>query len=591
MNLFRNSITRKVQIIFLMLTVGVLLLSFVATISGANYLLRNTSIDYTHQLVTEVDNSVLAYQQNMENMGRAILGTPEVQEFIEGDKTQGDACVEIIDFALGTRDDITNIFVMASDQDGNLIIVSDEGDEAINTYADYKNTSWYKNIYEEGESSFLTASYVQNLISNQYNWVISLGMAVRDDLGQLKGLVLIDLNYSSIDRILNNVMPSEQGYIYLLSDNEEIVYHPNQQLIFNKVKSEDTAIIKNIQNNYKQVGDKVYVVLDSGISRWKTIAVLDSTVIYRNILINTIIFGSIGLIAVLLSFMVSYVFSNWFTKPIRNLARQMEKVQQGDLSVRVAVNSQDEIGHLSENFNLMTSRINSLVDRIVIEQEEKRNYELNALRSQINPHFLYNTLDSIIWMAECGSNEQVVEMTSALSKMLRASISHQRSGVTLGLEIQNAMNYLKIQKYRYANKLDYELDVDPSLYNKKAAHLILQPLVENAIYHGIKSRGGRGKITIRAFEVAGETKELVIQIADDGVGMSEVEIKHVLSKEGKNPYGIGVDNVNRRIALIYGDGYGLTIESEVGVGTTVSIRIPSIELHMEGDDIFEDHHS
>lgn len=586
----KSSITRKVQISFLLLTVGILVATFVATITGANYLLRDTSIDYTYQLVSEVDDSLSDYQLSMENMAEAILQAEEVRSYMSGDLLSEEACVKIMDFAAATRDDITNIFIM-SVAEGEVTILPNKGASALNPYARYKETNWYQSLVLEGKERVLTSSYVQNLINEQYNWVISMAMAVRDDHGEVVGIVLIDLNYSSIERILNNVMPNEQGYIYLLAENKEIVYHPKQQLIFNKVKTENVDLVQNINNDFKQVGNKVYVVLDSGISQWKIIAVLDSTVVYRNTLINTIIFGVIAVIVVILSFIISYVFSNWFTQPIRELAGKMEEVQKGDLKVRVPVKSEDEIGHLSENFNAMTGRIENLVDRIVIEEEEKRQYELNALRSQINPHFLYNTLDSIIWMAECGRNDEVIEMTSALSKMLRASINNQKSGVTLGLEIQNVVNYLKIQKFRYSNKLDYEIHINPRLYARKAAHLVLQPLVENAIYHGIKSKDGVGKIVIRAFEEKGDEQLLVVQVSDDGVGMSQDEIQHILKQDETSSLGIGVANVNRRIALIYGNSYGLTIESELGRGTTVTIRMPSQEIDVEGDDIYEDHHS
>lgn len=590
MNLFRSSITRKVQIIFLLFAAGVLLLSFTTTIIGANYLLRDTTIDYTYQLVGEVDSSVRDYQKDMENMVEAILERDEVQVYLGGNQSYEKASVEALEFAADTRNDITNIFLLVFEDDGSAKLISDEGTNTINPYARYANADWFRQIVENGEEKVHTSSYVQNLIVEEYHWVISLAQAVTDEEDQLMGIVLIDLNYSSIEGILSNVMPEEQGYIYLMTEDEEVVYHPFQQRIFNKVRVEDTESIRGISNSHRQIGDKVYVVVESGVAGWKTVAVLDSTVVYRNTIINSIIFLSIGVIAIILSFYFSRYFSGWITKPIKRLAGQMEKVQAGDLSVQVAVNSDDEIGHLSESFNIMTTRIKSLVERILIEQEEKRQYELNALRSQINPHFLYNTLDSIIWMSECGRNEEAIEMTSALSKMLRTSITHQKSGVTLGLEVQNVVNYLKIQKYRYSNKLDYSVEVDQSLYEKKAAHLVLQPLVENAIYHGVKAKDGTGKIIIRAYEEGEGTKELIIQVIDDGVGMSEEEISQVLKKEGKNPYGIGVMNVNRRIALIYGDDYGLSIESELNEGTTVTIRIPSQTMDEEGDDIYENRH-
>jgi two-component system sensor histidine kinase YesM len=265
----------------------------------------------------------------------------------------------------------------------------------------------------------------------------------------------------------------------------------------------------------------------------------------------------------------------------------MKKVEKGDMSVRVDIDSRDEIGDLGESFNVMTERLDMSLKRIIIEQEEKRNSELNALRAQINPHFLYNTLDSIIWMAECKQTEEVVEMTSALSKMLRASINRQNESATLKLELQNAENYLKIQKFRYSNKLDYEINIDEKLHNKKAVHLVLQPLVENSIYHGIKNKKDGGKIIINAFE---KDELIFIQVIDNGVGMSTELADSLLKNERENDKGIGIYNVDRRIKLLFGDEYGLDIKSQLQKGTTITIKIPNQDIESSEEDLYENKH-
>jgi two-component system sensor histidine kinase YesM len=264
----------------------------------------------------------------------------------------------------------------------------------------------------------------------------------------------------------------------------------------------------------------------------------------------------------------------------------MELVQHGDLNARVRIENNDELGKLGKSFNSMTERIDHLLKRIIVEQEEKRRSELNALKAQIKPHFLYNTLDSIIWMAECNQTEEVVEMTSALSKMLRASIIRSQQAVTLKLELQNAENYLKIQKFRYSNKLEYEIDVPEYLYNKEVVHLVLQPLVENAIYHGIKDKPEGGKITINA----SESDELIyINVIDNGAGIPKEKIHTLLENENNSgsERGIGLYNVNQRIKLIYGDQCGLKIQSSEGIGTTVTIILSNQDARDKGDELFE----
>ena len=198
---------------------------------------------------------------------------------------------------------------------------------------------------------------------------------------------------------------------------------------------------------------------------------------------------------------------------------------------------------------------------------------MKALRSQINPHFLYNTLDSIIWMAEGGKNKEVVRMTSALARLLRQSISNDNERISLEKEVNYAGSYLTIQKMRYKDKLEYEIEVAEDIKKEKVINLILQPLVENAIYHGIKYKGSKGLIRIAGYR---EGDLIILKVIDNGIGMDEDTLKGIFDKskdrEGSN--GVGVYNVQTRIRLYYGPEYGLRFESALGEGTTVTITIP-----------------
>ena len=581
----KYGIAKKVLVIFLLVTIGIVLLTIVSVVTGGNYLLRTTSIDYTNHLVSQVDNTVINYQKSMENIANSILNESAIEDFILKGANNKEAGIQSLNFAASTRHDITNIFAIRIN-DNEFEIICNDRSKKINQHSQYEESARYKALILQGKESVITSSYVQNLVENQYNWVISLGVAIKDVNEKTVGIILIDLNYTSVKNICDNVMPENQGYIYLLSESGEIVYHPTQQLIFNNVKKEDVSIVQNISNDLVRKDGVIYIVLSSNENTWKTVAVLDESAVYRNTKINTIIFAVIGLLIILLSIFISYKFSNWFTKPLRELSHNMKEVQNGNLMVRVNINNKDEIGDLGESFNIMTERLDQSLKRVLVEQEDKRNSELNALRAQINPHFLYNTLDSIIWMAECNQTDDVVDMTSALSKMLRASISRQEGGATLKLELQNAENYLKIQKLRYSNKLDYEINVTAGLFNKKAVHLVLQPLVENAIYHGIREKKAGGKIIIKAFE---ENGLLIIQVIDDGAGMSTETLNGLLKNENSDK-GIGIYNVDRRIKLLFGEDYGLSIKSELSKGTTVTITIPSEDAFEEGDDLYENQH-
>lgn len=580
----KRSITRKVLIVFLVVTISIIFLTFLAAVIGGNYLLKDVITNYSYELVSQVENTVIDYQNSMEHIVDAIVKDTVIREYIYNNADNESECLKILNFAAGTRGDITNIFVMRINEEDTFDIICNDTGKEINEFAKYDTSPWYQALVEEDRNSVITSSYVQNLVKNQYNWVISLGVSVRNAHGKVIGIILLDLNYSSIKKICDDVMPQNQGYIYLLSEDGQIVYHPSQQLIFNNVKDEDVSIVLNSDSNYIEKNNKIYLNLESSVlNEWRTVAVLDETAAFRNTIINTVIFSTAAIILMLFSFYLSYVISRWFTKPITELSANMKKVQDGDLSVRVKTKNNDEMGDLGESFNVMTERLEMSLERILIEQEEKRISELNSLRAQINPHFLYNTLDSIIWMAECNQTEQVVDMTSALSKMLRASINRQKGDATLQLELQNAVNYLKIQKFRYSNKLDFKINVNKKLFNRKVVHLVLQPLIENAIYHGIKANKGAGNIEIKAYE---ENGLLYIQVIDDGVGMDAETVESLFKRERGNDFGIGIYNVNRRIKLIYGEAYGLSIDSEMNKGTTVTILLPSQNVVVEGDDIY-----
>lgn len=214
-----------------------------------------------------------------------------------------------------------------------------------------------------------------------------------------------------------------------------------------------------------------------------------------------------------------------------------------------------------------------MMEENVYEQKQKRKSELKALQAQINPHFLYNTLDSIIWMSEAGQSDEVVEMTSALAKLLRQSISNDHEQVELGQEMEYVKNYLTIQKMRYQDKLEYTIEVDPQVRHVMIVKLVLQPIVENAIYHGIKYKGSKGTLRIRAFA---ESEDVCIVIEDNGIGMDDTALNIIFDETQKihKQNGVGVPNVQKRLKLYYGDKYGITYESKVGIGTRATIRIP-----------------
>ena len=428
-----------------------------------------------------------------------------------------------------------------------------------------------------GGKSVLSAPHVQNIIQNEYRWVVSLSRELKNVDGlTADGIFLVDLNLNVINDLCSQINLGSKGYVFIVDGNGNIVYHPQQQLIYSNLRTEKIAeVTAEPSGSSFEVDDaegkRFYSVKDTNFG-WKIVGVAYETDLigYKSTLGRTLL---ITLVAVAISLFVSVVLSHRLSRPIRNLQRSMRLVEKGDFDVQAEVTQMNEIGQLSRTFNMMVGQIKNLMEEIIRTQENKRRSELQALQAQINPHFLYNTLDSIVWMAEQKQHEEVVLMTSALAKLFRAGIAKDQELVPIRVEMEHIRNYLLIQKMRYANKLDYRLEFNEAILNDRTPKILLQPFVENAIYHGIRNKPDIGTIVIRAMERGGR---IVFEIEDDGLGMTEEQLEKIRDT-GDGEYrskGIGISNVDERIKLICGPTYGVRIRSEREVGTCVTITIP-----------------
>lgn len=265
------------------------------------------------------------------------------------------------------------------------------------------------------------------------------------------------------------------------------------------------------------------------------------------------------------------------TEPIHKLSEATKQAASGDFAVRAQENSDDELTILNTSFNYMIEKIGNLVDDIRIEQQNLRQTELRLMQAQINPHFLYNTLDSIIWLAEAGENEQVISMVSSLSSFFRVALSKGRDYITLEEEKTHVKSYLQIQQLRYRDILEYTIQIPEDLYEYQILKLTLQPLVENALYHGIKNKRGVGHIKVTGKK---ENENLILCVYDDGIGMTEERLLYMQAvidgecNSEENKSGFGLANVNQRLKLNYGSAYGLVLDSVYGAWTKVTITIP-----------------
>ena len=565
-------------------TVAVLVLSAVVIVTGVSMKFTNTSIfenssEYTHTIIQQRNQNSDSYIDYMENIAYLISSNEDVQDYLFDEKIDNEGRYRILNqfqTILDSRSDIRNVGIIS--KNGRMLI--NDGSKSVNQDLDLNTQEWYATALEKPNGPILTSSHVQHIISGERPWVITLSRGIRDrsGSGEKEGVFFIDLNYSAISELCDQSTVGTKGYAFILDAKGNIVYHPQQQQLYNELQTENISLIMDTDEDTVLTGTgndgKLYSISRSEKTGW---TVVDCTNV-KELLSKSRQAQSVYVLTAIILVIVALLFSRFMarsiTLPIQKLRDSMKKVQEGDFSVSdVVVDSKNEIGSLTKSFDVMTHRIHELMEQNVHEQEEKRKSELKALQSQINPHFLYNTLDSIIWMAEGKKNEEVVLMTASLARLLRQSISNEDEVVPIANEVEYARGYLTIQKMRYKDKLEFQIEVDSSILYIPLIKLVLQPIIENAIYHGLKYKESKGLLIVKGFMKDGNA---VLQVIDDGVGMDEETLAHIYDKHKVNYHsnGVGVYNVQKRLKLYYGEDYGITYTSELGKGTTATITIP-----------------
>lgn len=573
--------------IFAAISVLVLCAVIVATLISVRYTnsaIYENSVIYTQTIIRQLNQNIDSYITYMDNIASVIAKSQDAYQLLYQQIGEDEATkeghrkrlLEQFNTILKSREDIRNIGIVQ--KDGVMLINS--GYQAINPDLDLSTQEWYTNAVDNYNQYCLTSSHVQHVIKGQRPWVITLSREIHNfyGTGNSDGVVFIDLNYNAIIDLCDQNSIGDKGYVFILDQDGNIVYHPSQQQLYNELQTENIDTVMNADSDIvvTREGDdeKIYTLSHSETTGWTIVGCVNMAELLKDSREANNIYVMTAIVLVAIAMILSSFIARSITLPIQKLRDSMKKVQEGDFKAAdVVIPSQNEIGSLTTSFNAMTHRIEELMEENVKEQEQKRKIELKALQSQINPHFLYNTLDSIIWMAEGKKYEDVVLMTASLARLLRQSISNEDETVLIGQEIQYVKSYLTIQKMRYKDKLEFEINVDPFINSVHIVKLVLQPIVENAIYHGLKYKESKGLLTVTGYQ---KNQNAVIEITDDGVGMDEETLNHIFEKHKVNyrSNGVGVYNVQKRLCMYYGKEYGLHYESEPGQGTTVTVTIP-----------------
>ncbi|MBS5622205.1 MAG: sensor histidine kinase [Clostridium sp.] len=551
-------------------------------VSGSIFLdhAQKTAEEHSVQLIHQVSNSMDVYVETIEKMVNYIqlelqdtpFFTMETED-APGWESETDYIRSVLENVANSHREVAGIFIATKED----LYVS-TGMSRISRDP-FQNERWYREASENPEEIQLISVVTgRNIVTNRsysIDDVFSLAKAVQDpETGEVLGVILLDIRHDIIQSSINGVTIGEKGFVFVMDQEDNIVYTPVNGIVYRVnpkwVKAMEPMSVQ-IQGGSYQIRSEL-----SPYTGWRTVGVFSMDEVMSSV--NTIVYilFTCVIISLVLVVIVSFKFSRTLTNPIFKLKRLMKQAESGDLTVRFNFQHNDEIGELGQSFNHMIARIDQLIQMVYVEQENKRTAEMKSLQEQIKPHFLYNTLDTISWMARDYDAEDIVRLVDALTNMFRIGLSHGKDIITVKEEITHVSNYLYIQKIRYKDKLNYVIHVDESLYAIEVPKLILQPLVENAIYHGVKAKRGGGTITITGVP---EGENLVFTVQDDGAGMPQEKVEELNRRMSERSVldeqkSFGLFYIRERIQLCYGTGYGVHVESALGEGTRVTITLP-----------------
>lgn len=546
------------------LTVVSILLITQIFISIYRGVLADMAATSSEQAVSQAANTVRINEKGMkDDLGRIInrLSLCETEK-----KAQ-----ELISDMAGFRSDVVS--VMIYDMDGKLLLCGSNG-LGLKEVKE-KNLSFNKKIFDSTVGISMLPPHVQNLFLNYYPWVVTIAEKTSMRAYDEPVYVAMDFNFTSIASYVDNVGIGPHGYCYIMDREGNIVYHPQQQLIYAGLKKESTLYLGDLADGVYPGGSTISAIKTLNDGSWRIVGVS-----YTDELIGAKIREIQGMIIrvavifIALAVSLSILVSRVITRPVKKLIRAMQEFEKNaEVYDYQPVKGVQEVRNLSDSFDHMVKIIQELMNRVKMEEISLRKTELKALQAQINPHFLYNTLDSIQWMCEQEKSSDAVKMVSALARLFRISISRGRELIPIADEISHARSYLLIQSYRYKNQFTYEFDIEEDVADYYCNKITLQPMIENAIYHGIDRMVDEGLIRITART---EGDDIVFLVSDNGAGMTKEQCEGVLSKESSDSSGIGIKNVNDRIKIYFGESYQIQIDSEPDVGTTIRIRFPKI---------------
>lgn len=534
----------KISACFFVISILIISLMLFSWYKQSSSKLMTYEKEETSQEVKNASIYVASYLEKNKNLASLLAMSAESQNIMD-DKTDFKNLKDIIKVNEKSDEFIKKIFLVS--ENGNII-----SNEKVNleTNKDMKNISWYKKLINSNNMAFASKADFSKISSDSSKNIISISKEIKNKNNKRLGFVVINLSYKFLEDFLSTINFGKDGYVFILSSEEELLFKSKNMEDFGKKDYEKLLKKRMKPEKMDFVSSNVFIPN----TQWKLVGISFSNAISnlkKQLIESSLI---LALIVFVLTLLVSIFVSKKISKPIIYLIGEIKKTDKKLYKIKSLPQASSEIQILTKEYNNLIDRIFVLTEDIEKKEEQKRTYQVKALQSQINPHFLYNTLDTILWLVEFGENEKAIKVTKNLGMLLRNSLNIDEDFVKLDKEIEHAKNYLDIQKIRYDNKFTYEFIKKIGTSSLYVPKLILQPIIENAIYHGIREKKSKSYIKII---VEKNPEYLIIKIIDNGLGPKEKK-ENIPTKLG----GIGMENVNNRIKLLCGEKYNLKMQRE-----------------------------
>ena len=534
----------KISACFFVISILIISLMLFSWYKQSSSKLMTYEKEETSQEVKNASIYVASYLEKNKNLASLLAMSAESQNIMD-DKTDFKNLKDIIKVSEKSDEFIKKIFLVS--ENGNII-----SNEKVNleTNKDMKNISWYKKLINSNNMAFASKADFSKISSDSSKNIISISKEIKDKNNKRLGFVVINLSYKFLEDFLSTINFGKDGYVFILSSEEELLFKSKNMEDFGKKDYEKLLKKRMKPEKMDFVSSNVFIPN----TQWKLVGISFSNAISnlkKQLIESSLI---LALIVFILTLLVSIFVSKKISKPIIYLIGEIKKTDKKLYKIKSLPQASSEIQILTKEYNNLIDRIFVLTEDIEKKEEQKRTYQVKALQSQINPHFLYNTLDTILWLVEFGENEKAIKVTKNLGMLLRNSLNIDEDFVKLDKEIEHAKNYLDIQKIRYDNKFTYEFIKKIETSSLYVPKLILQPIIENAIYHGIREKKSKSYIKII---VEKNPEYLIIKIIDNGLGPKEKK-ENIPTKLG----GIGMENVNNRIKLLCGEKYNVKMQRE-----------------------------